>query len=66
MDGVRLCDTFWGTHACDLNQGHDGQHECWQNGEPPCSQYDRANQRARYWLDDEGKWSEWMHREEWR
>lgn len=24
----RTCETFWGTHGCDLPAGHDGWHEC--------------------------------------
>ena len=22
------CNTFWGSHGCDLPKGHDGQHVC--------------------------------------
>jgi len=22
------CDTFWGSHGCDLPPGHDGPHVC--------------------------------------
>jgi len=23
-----LCDTFWGSHGCDLEAGHKGSHQC--------------------------------------
>ena len=25
---VRACDTFWGSHGCELEEDHDGAHWC--------------------------------------
>lgn len=25
---MTLCNTFWGSHGCDLPPGHDGNHKC--------------------------------------
>jgi hypothetical protein len=25
---TNTCDIFWGSHGCDLPEGHDGQHMC--------------------------------------
>lgn len=43
---MRMCDYWWGTHACDLPDGHEGLHRCADgpNGEL-CSEYDGAKVR---------------------
>ena len=27
-DPAKFCNTFWGSHGCDLPKGHDGVHKC--------------------------------------
>lgn len=54
------CNTFWGGHGCDLNEGHSGVHRC-GNWPEPCSQFDGTDRSARYWHDDEAEWSKWMY-----
>ncbi len=55
-DGI-VCQTFWGSHGCDLLDGHDGNHLCLAPA-GPCSEYDQDG-RVRYQLTDEA-WSEWF------
>lgn len=64
------CNFCWGTHGCDLTPGHEGTvHKCggWLERagsidceDLPCSEYDEANGRARYFDDVPGSWSVWM------
>ena len=28
FSGPTECDTFWGSHGCQLERGHDGHHNC--------------------------------------
>lgn len=52
-----LCPTFWGSHGCDLPEGHGGNHLCGV-GDPDglCSEHD--GQRVRYLVSDD-TWSAW-------
>lgn len=58
------CDVSWGSHACDLATGHDGDCECRMRhdwGREPCSQYNSTNHQARYSICfGLAGWSEWM------
>jgi len=26
---MRKCDTYWGSHGCNLQVGHEGNHKCY-------------------------------------
>jgi len=59
------CDTFWGSHGCDLESGHEGVHVCGsRDPEGVCSQMRKTDEvghgevRFRYYGTDR-KWGEW-------
>lgn len=47
---------FWGSHGCDLDDGHGGEHRCggtdedahWTLPDYPCSVYDETTGTARH------------------
>lgn len=40
---TKACNTFWGSHGCDGDLGHDGDHECGtRDPEGVCSQFRRT------------------------
>lgn len=43
---MEMCDSWWGTHACDRLAGHTGFHRCAEgpNGQL-CSEYDGVKVR---------------------
>jgi hypothetical protein len=71
------CHFYWGTHGCDLENGHvttihhcggnDFEAGCEDDANWPCSEYDEQRDTVRYGYIDEKKWSEWMyHGSGWR
>lgn len=72
MEEVRVvCNFFWGSHGCDLDNGHAGPvHQCriyWTNEDEsvtiePCCEYDEASVEEvrirHYYSTDEG-WGSW-------
>jgi hypothetical protein len=41
-----MCDYWWGTHACDLPDGHTGFHRCDEGPDGKmCSEYDGVKVR---------------------
>jgi len=60
---MNYCDTFWGSHGCDDDPGHEGTiHTCGVNGEV-CSQFDSITGATRYMEyddnDDAVELSDW-------
>lgn len=73
---IGYCDRFWGSHGCDLPEGHRPRHhECRSTAldvddvrQPViCSQMqeidDKGGGRVRFRLLDTNRWSEWS---EWK
>lgn len=55
---MRTCDWWWGSHACDLMDGHEGAHRCndGPNGHA-CSEFDGSRVRfadSNEWLPATG------------
>jgi hypothetical protein len=65
----KLCNLYWGSHGCDLVEGHAGTiHECGSRDEEgPCCQYNEAadpERRARWPEEFDAKdnvttWGDW-------
>jgi hypothetical protein len=59
------CDTYWGSHGCDLSLGHEGLHICGDCSEfeflvpPGLEDFDTGQGRVRYQYEDES-WSGWF------
>lgn len=60
------CNLFWGSHGCDLPEGHEGDHTCGsRDPEGICSQFrfvhpDSMKGEVRfYYLTDPRTWGEW-------
>lgn len=52
---MRMCDYWWGTHGCDLSEGHEGHHRCLEGPyDQLCSEYDGVRVR----FGGVGKWEE--------
>lgn len=52
MSRQTLCNTFWGSHGCDREAGHDGPHICgFESTDGLCSQvsYEDGGWVLRYW-----------------
>lgn len=37
--GQEPCRVYWGSHGCNLQRGHDGEHRC-DDGCPPIDDYE--------------------------
>jgi hypothetical protein len=58
IPGVDYCNTFWGSHGCSLDPGHDDPHVCGARASwGPCSIYENGMARF-YFLDRPGELSE--------
>lgn len=57
-----ICDTYWGSHGCDLAPGHDGPHQCGLSGDV-CSQArlmpDGTTQVRHLYVDPPRRWGHW-------
>ena len=68
------CNVFWGSHGCDLEDGHDDPHFC--DPDDPCSQFTETGTQGPFddssFADVEGKvrysygdktheeWGDWL------
>lgn len=61
---MAICNWFWGSHGCDHDLGHDGNHMC-GDADDPCSEYDGEHVRFALFCEDEhgemahDGWSNW-------
>lgn len=51
------CWTYWGSHGCNLADGHPLPHRCADDPDDPCSEH--TGQAVRFHHGDD-KWSDWM------
>lgn len=54
MVEIMKCRTYWGSHGCELNRGHDGPHYCGDEAGPCCGL--NLDGTVRYWDDATFKW----------
>lgn len=55
-----MCNLFWGSHGCDLPEGHKGLHVCGSNDpEGPDSYHDGIGRAIMYNFYG-GGWSDWL------
>lgn len=64
--GVKPCSTYWGSHGCFEDEGHELPHRC-MDGDDPCSEHDGTNARFMQCAWDDGAgvwvdvgWGEWV------